>query len=212
MRYSRMVDSTEHSTRDVIPWRVNVGLQKLRQVFDTGVARFYALWWKISVGKATKFRGWPIFRRYPTARIAIGDNCIFNSAEWSNTIGINRRCFISATRGAEICIGNNSGFSGAVIAASNSIRIGNRVLCGSNCTIVDTDRHPAEMDARLRREIAQALPIVVEDDVFLGMNVTVLKGSHIGRGAVIAANSVVTGKIPAGVIAAGSPAKVIKTF
>lgn len=207
-----MIHGAKYSIRDAIPYALSLALQKIRQIVDTRVVRLNALWWNIRVGKASIFRGRPIFWRHPTARIYIGDHCIFNSAEWSNTIGLNRRCNISATRDAEISIGNNSGFSGTVIAASKSISIGSHVLCGGNCTIVDTDRHPLGKEARLRKEDAQALPIIIEDDVFLGMNVTVLKGSHIGKGAVIAANSVVTGKIPADVIAAGSPAKVIKTF
>ena len=52
--------------------------------------------------------------------------------------------------------------------------------------------------------------VVVEDDVWLGMNVVVLKGCRIGKGTVVAANSVVTRSLPAGVIAAGVPARVIR--
>ena len=54
--------------------------------------------------------------------------------------------------------------------------------------------------------------VVIEDDVWLGLNVVVLKGVTIGRGSVIGANSLVTRSIPAGVVAAGSPAKVIRTL
>ena len=204
--------NNKYRLRDAVPYAVNLLIQKMREAVDTGLGRLTGAWWKVGIGKSVAFRGLPIFRRHPTARIKIGDHCIFNSAQWSNTIGLNRRCIISATRGAEIDIGNHSGFSGTVIAASERIVIGHRVLCGGNCTIVDTDRHPLEMEARIRKEQPQSQPITIEDDVFLGMNVTVLKGSHIGKGSVIAANSVVAGRIPAGVIAAGSPAKAIKTL
>jgi len=52
--------------------------------------------------------------------------------------------------------------------------------------------------------------ITIDDDVWLGYGVVVLDGVHIGRGAVIGANSVVTTDIPENAIAVGSPAKVIK--
>ena len=52
--------------------------------------------------------------------------------------------------------------------------------------------------------------IIIEDDVFIGMHSLILKGAQIGKGSVIGAGSIVTGKIPANVIAAGQPAKVIK--
>jgi acetyltransferase-like isoleucine patch superfamily enzyme len=156
------------------------------------------------------FFGVPIFRRHPSARISVGDQCQFRSAEWSNTIGLNRRCVISASRDAAITIGHNCGFSGTVIHAASHITIGNRVLCGANCTIADTDRHPIDPVSRAVSERADSMPITIEDDVFLGMNVVVLKGCSIGEGTVVAANSVVTSSLPAGVIAGGIPARVIR--
>ncbi len=52
--------------------------------------------------------------------------------------------------------------------------------------------------------------IFVEEDVWIGINVTLLAGAHIGRGAIIGASSVVTKKIPPYAVAVGNPAKVIK--
>ena len=52
--------------------------------------------------------------------------------------------------------------------------------------------------------------IIVEEDVWIGANVTLLQGAHIGRGAIIGACSVVTKEIPPYAIAVGNPAKVIK--
>jgi galactoside O-acetyltransferase len=54
-------------------------------------------------------------------------------------------------------------------------------------------------------------PVVIEDDVWIGCRSIVLKGVRIGRGAVIAAGSVVTKDIPAGAIAGGVPARVLST-
>lgn len=110
---------------------------------------------------------------------------------------------------ARVSIGNNCGFSGTVIAAAESISIGSNVICGANVTITDTDWHHVDPTKR-RDESTSTAPIVVEDNVWLCMNVTVLKGVTIGFGSVIAANSVVTKSIPDSVIAAGQPAKVVK--
>ena len=52
--------------------------------------------------------------------------------------------------------------------------------------------------------------IIVEEDVWIGINVTLVQGAHIGRGAIIGACSVVTKEIPPYAIAVGNPAKVIK--
>lgn len=59
-------------------------------------------------------------------------------------------------------------------------------------------------------EPPSATPVIIEDNVLVGANAVVLEGVHIGKGAVIAAGSVVTEDIPAGAVAAGTPAKVIK--
>jgi acetyltransferase-like isoleucine patch superfamily enzyme len=53
-------------------------------------------------------------------------------------------------------------------------------------------------------------PIVIEDDVWLGYGVVVLSGVRIGRGAVVGASAVVTGDIPAGAVAVGAPARVVR--
>jgi acetyltransferase-like isoleucine patch superfamily enzyme len=170
------------------------------------------MWWNIRLGSQSVFYGLPKFRKHPTAAITIAANCTFRSARWSNSIGINRQCFISATRAASIEIGRECGFSGTVIAASKKIRIGDRVLCGANCTICDTDRHPLDKADRARGVVPEALGIDIGDDVFLGMNVVVLKGVRIGSGTVVAANSVVTRSLPSDVLAGGVPAKPIKSL
>lgn len=60
------------------------------------------------------------------------------------------------------------------------------------------------------RGIGTSAPITLEDNVWLGANVTVIGGVTIGEGSVIGAGSVVIHNIPAGVVAAGNPCKVIR--
>ncbi len=59
-------------------------------------------------------------------------------------------------------------------------------------------------------EPASATPVVVEDDVMIGANAVVLEGVRVGAGSVVAAGAVVIEDVPAGVVVAGCPAKVIK--
>lgn len=117
-------------------------------------------------------------------------------------------------RSAQIHIGEgtwiNNGFS--AIAEHTSITIGQRVLIGTHVEIFDTDFHGIRIDDRNTSRAEWAKPVSIEDDVFLGSNVRVLKGVTIGRGSVIANSSLVVNDIPPGVIAGGNPARVLKVI
>lgn len=97
---------------------------------------------------------------------------------------------------------------GCSIAAHKLIRIGARCNIGTYCIIIDNAFHEVEPARRHLRPESQA--IVLEENVWLGARVIVLPGVTIGRDSVIGAGSVVTSNIPAGVVAAGVPAKIIR--
>ncbi|MBN1186225.1 MAG: acyltransferase [Bacteroidales bacterium] len=159
----------------------------------------------INIGNKVSFIGLPLFRRAPQSVISIGKNCGFRSSITSNLIGINRRCMISTILpGASIIIGEGCGFSGTVIGAFKSIKIGNHVRCGANTLITDSDWHLADMRSGKIKEI------LIEDNVWIGEGVKIMKGVTIGKNSVIGAGSIVTKSIPENVIAAGNPCKVIK--
>ena len=61
-------------------------------------------------------------------------------------------------------------------------------------------------------EPPSATPVIIEDDVLIGANSVILEGVKVGKGAVVAAGSVVTKDIPEYCIAVGNPAKVVKKF
>lgn len=146
-------------------------------------------------------------------RLVIGKNFKCNNKVTSNSIGLIQPCvFNIATTGAEIKIGENVGISGSTINATKCITIGNNVLIGSGCIITDTDSHPINWQDRVNNENnnTKSLPIVIEDNVFIGARSIILKGVTIGKNSVIGAGSVVTKSIPANCIAGGNPAKVIK--
>lgn len=166
-----------------------------------------ALWWKVKLGKGTVFFGKTYFKRFPGSTITIGDNCQFFSAPNSNLIGINRKCGIATlTEQAAITIGNHCGFSGTIIGASKNITIGDNLKCGANTLITDCDWHPEDPRSGDPEEI------IIGNNVWIGVNTTILKGVTIGDNAVIGANSVVTKNIGANKVAAGNPCKEIKNI
>ncbi|MFR1476141.1 MAG: DapH/DapD/GlmU-related protein [Hydrogeniiclostridium mannosilyticum] len=94
------------------------------------------------------------------------------------------------------------------IVDDGEVHIGNYVMFGPNVTVTVTG-HPVW--GEYRRKCAQfSLPVVIEDDVWIGANTVVLPGVTIGKGTVIGAGSVVTHDIPAGVVAFGAPCRVIR--
>jgi acetyltransferase-like isoleucine patch superfamily enzyme len=152
------------------------------------------------------------FYRTPGSAITIGKNCRFRSAAWSNLVGLNRQCMIcTLTPNAKITIGDGSGMSGTAVSAAEFIGIGSNVLCGANVTITDTDWHN-DIRAQKKLSTPSSAPVNIGANVWLGMNVVVLKGVTIGANTVIAANSVVTKNIPENVLAAGQPAKVVRNL
>lgn len=159
----------------------------------------------IRLGKRCRFYGVAYFWRSQYSKIIIGDNCTFRSDQSSNLIGVNHRTIISTHRkDAKIIIGDNCGFSGASIGAAKEIIIGNNVLCGANVVITDFDWHLDILNV-------QPKSIIIHDNVWIGLNSVVLKGVEIGENSIIGANSLVLTNIPANVIAAGNPCKVLKS-
>ena len=104
------------------------------------------------------------------------------------------------------------------IAAAESISIGDRCLFASRVFISDLDHgmySGKECDKPNSNPNDRALftsPVVIGNGVWVGEGACILKGVHIGDGSIIGANAVVTRDIPAGSIAGGIPAKVIKMY
>lgn len=168
--------------------------------------------WGVEFRGSVQFYGLARFVRHPQGRITLGRDLVLRSDPSANTIGLNRRCFLSAGAGARLELGDGCGLSGTVIAAQQQIILGQRVMCGANVTITDSDRHPLDARARQLGEPGVSAPVFIDDDVWLGLNVVVLKGVHIGAGSVIAANSLVVSDIPPGCLAAGQPATVVRSL
>lgn len=103
---------------------------------------------------------------------------------------------------------------GAVFSAKKGLFIGSKVLFGSGVTIMGGD-HNTSVVGSYMADVSQKrpqddLPVVIEDDVWIGARVTILKGVSIGRGAIVGAGALVTKSIPPYAVAVGVPAKVVK--
>jgi hypothetical protein len=193
--------------RDSLPHLVDCFSRIASSRWYTFWARLAALWWGVNLAPGCSFFGHTRFFRHPRSQIIIGAGCTLRSSPASNLIGVNRPCIISTLiEGAEIEIGQNCGFSGTVISSAVRIFIGENVRCGANTLITDTDWHRNDL------RTGPDAPVTIERNAWLGINVTVLKGVTIGENTVVAAGSVVIRTLPANVIAAGSPARVIRSI
>ena len=121
-------------------------------------------------------------------------------------------CYVEAsTDRALIEIGDRTEFNNNLMIKSEGagIRIGRDGLFGAHIEIFDSNFHDLHPERR-RGGSQRMAPVEIGDNVFVGMGVKILKGATIGSDSVIGAGSVVTGPIPAGVVAAGNPARVIR--
>jgi acetyltransferase-like isoleucine patch superfamily enzyme len=97
---------------------------------------------------------------------------------------------------------------GCSIGATKLVRIGDGCNIGSQCILIDNALH--ELAPERRNEQPASAPVILEDNVWLAARVIVLPGVRIGKNSVIGAGSVVTRDVPADVLAAGIPAKVLR--
>lgn len=162
----------------------------------------------------------------PSARITVKQGSLTINNKWTPndpfptdfSMGENARLLVGNSfhiySGARIYLDNNATLSlgsgyinnNATINCFESIKIGNSVAIGNNVCIRDSDNHRI-----VSNEHGKTGPIVIGDHVWIGMNVTILKGVTIGNGAIIAANSLVNKDVPDHTLAGGTPAKVLKS-
>ena len=117
----------------------------------------------------------------------------------------------------EVYIGDD-----CLLSCADMIEIGSYTLIAHGVQIFDNDSHPLDWRGRQKdwhtimdglaipREAIATSPIHIGQNVWIGLNSIILKGINIGDNSIIAAGSVITNDIPAGVIAGGNPARVIR--
>lgn len=169
----------------------------------------------VKFGPNLRVHGRAAILRWPGGVITIGANVSIISS-WRRATAC-ALAFPARFRvfgpGAVIEIGDNAELSGTSITArSKKISIGNNVLIGPNCVIVDSDFHahwPPETRAT-DPGYENDKPVTIGDYAWIGMGSIILKGVQIGKGSIIGAGSVVAENIPENCVACGNPARVIK--
>jgi acetyltransferase-like isoleucine patch superfamily enzyme len=144
------------------------------------------------------------------SKVIIGDNVYLRGIAKGYQAGMSFPTTILADiPDSLIKIGNNCRINGAYIHAQNSIIIGNNCVIASNVNIIDTNGHEVYSKNRtIGRD--KPLEIILEDNVWIGLNVIILKGTRIGRNSIVSAGSVVKGNFEENSIITGNPAKVVK--
>ena len=165
----------------------------------------------IQWGSSWRLHGVPIILRHRRSRMSFGRGLGLRSSPRSNPIAPNHPVILSTWQeGASLEIGANFAMTGGTVCAAERVVIGNNVTVGANTTITDTDFHSLDPEQRrLEASGGKCAAIVIEDDVFIGMNCLVLKGVTIGRGSVIGAGSVVAADVASRAIVAGNPARLV---
>lgn len=144
-------------------------------------------------------------------KISIGNNTYIGRhvslTAWTYYEGINYKPIIEMGNGCSIGENNH-------ITAINKIVIGNNVLTGKNVLITDNAHGKSIYDnmtiSPQRRKLSSKGGVVIGDNVWIGEKSSIMPGVNIGKGSIIAANSVVTKDVPEFCIVAGVPAKIVK--
>lgn len=91
------------------------------------------------------------------------------------------------------------------------VDIGNDVMMGPNCTIYTQNHRFDQLDIpMIKQGFYEEEKVTIEDDVWIGGNVTILPGVVIGKGAVVGASTVVTKSVPEYSVFVGNPGRVVK--
>jgi acetyltransferase-like isoleucine patch superfamily enzyme len=165
------------------------------------------------VGINSVLSGGHAFRRFRSEKdpaLIIGADCTMDGVHFA--LG----------QEARVTIGDYCYFTNAILLSDLELRIGNYVVIGWNATLADSDFHPiapAERidDAIACSPLAEGRPrpkivrrsVVIEDDVWIGPSVTILKGVRIGAGAFVEPGALVTRDVPPRARVLGNPARIV---
>jgi acetyltransferase-like isoleucine patch superfamily enzyme len=170
----------------------------------------------VRTGAETVISGLHCFRQFRSKKspaLSVGSHGVLDGVHFA--LGI----------AAEVTIGDYCCITNAMLLCEAELRIGSYVMIGFNAAIADSDFHPISPAQRMADAIAcsplangvprppiVAEPVIIEDDVWIGPSVTILKGVRIGAGSFIEPGSLLTRSVPARSRVMGNPARVIGTL
>lgn len=179
------------------------------------LAFYKILYRNLTIGKNIKCWGSVMISKSPDSSIKIGDNLRIGSDLLRAGLALYSKFKIQAFAESKISIGSRVALSGTSITCrTTSIEIDDGTIIAPNVIIVDSDFHsiwpPENRAYNMGYERDKSVKICA--NVWIGMNSIILKGVTIGENSIIAAGSIVVTDIPANVVAAGNPAKVVKNL
>ncbi len=114
--------------------------------------------------------------------------------------------------GGRVTVGHDTLLNGCWIGSQRSVSVGSWCLI-SDCSVVDTDYHnllPRDRHSPLSERAVS--PVIIGDNVWIGAQAIVLKGSRLGSDSVVGSGAVVRGEVTEGVVVVGNPATVVRVF
>ncbi|MCB0743254.1 MAG: acyltransferase [Ignavibacteriae bacterium] len=162
----------------------------------------------ISIGKGSTIQ-YNTYINVGSNRLEIGDNVYVRSNPKGYHAGMPfTSAFFIDIKGAYIKIGNNTRLNGVFIHSQAGIDIGNDCVIASGVQIIDSNGHKVNsINRTIDRD--NPIPIKIGNNVWIGLNSIILKGSVIGDNSVVAAGSIVKGIFPNNVLISGNMAKVV---
>lgn len=152
---------------------------------------------RVYIGEHTIWRTrWQVLIDTTNGEIHIGKECIINAAVMRGPITIGHRVLVNID-----C--DLTGHAGGPITIGNDVMLAPRVV------ILGGMHQYRDRERTIREQGTFAAPVQIEDDVWIGTNAVITPGVHIGKGAVIGANAVVTGDVESYSIVGGVPARKI---
>jgi len=168
--------------------------------------------WGIEYTGCGRFIGTVVLRNTRRGKIRLGRDVVAQANFRMNPIGPVCPCLLDVRPGGEIEIGDGTGMTSVIISSGRKVAIGRCCKIGGGAKIFDHNYHAMNAVAR-REKCGDTKPreIIIGDDVFIGTNAIILKGTKIGDRSVIAAGSVVFGlDIPPDSLVRGNPAEITK--
>ena len=189
-------------------------IAQIHALIDATRTKLIFIAWGVKAGKNCQIVGPCYVRTRRVGDVKLGNGCMFVSRPRFNMVGLTNATMIDTRSGGRIIVGDGSGFSSVVMSSRKLIVIGKNARVGGNVRIYDHDFH--SVDPEIRRttkdgEGVRSNQITIGDDVFIGTQAIILKGTRIGDRSIIAAGSVVFGlDIPPDSLVKGNPAVVVE--
>jgi acetyltransferase-like isoleucine patch superfamily enzyme len=163
----------------------------------------------LSVGRNCRI-DWNSYIDIRNNKCIIGDNVILQSLQKNYHVGIPFPASILIdVKGAKVEIGDGSSLHGVYVHAQKSIKIGKDCAIAAGVNIVDSNGHV--LYSKIRKNVRDTPEeIIIGNNVWIGMNAIILKGTVLGDNCVVGAGSVVKGVYETNSLIVGNPAKFIK--